>query len=272
MTNSLRRTIERSQHVEQVDRALQKALIKQRGFTLIELLIALTLSAIISVIAYQTVNSTVAVQSRTEAKSAELETLQRAMWWLEQDFIQLAPRTVQDGLGSALPAFQYRDDLGVELTRIAEFPTPYGAGGLMRVGYQLEESVLYRIVWPVLDRAPDSQPNRTPILTGVERFEIRLMNSQQQFVESWPNELQPLTALPQLTEVRLVLEKQGEITRLFMGAELESVPEPNRIEEGEVGGDGRADGSGSAVSQSDALTAPSFTAPNEPASSDEPNL
>lgn len=212
-----------------VKKPVRKSLQTQRGFTLIELLIALSISSVIAVISYQTVSSTVAVQTRTEAHSAELETLQRAMWWMEQDFIQLAPRTVQDGLGSALPAFQYREDLGVELTRIAEFPTPYGSGGLIRVAYQLEDSVLYRIVWPVLDRAPDSQPNRTAILTGVERFEIRLMDSQSVFVDNWPNATQPLTALPTLTEVRLHLENMGEITRLFMGAELEDLPAPAQL-------------------------------------------
>ncbi|MBN2865072.1 MAG: type II secretion system minor pseudopilin GspJ [Thiotrichales bacterium] len=196
----------------------------QRGFTLIELLIALSISSVISVIAYQTVSSVVQVQTRTEAHTEQMETLQRAMWWMEQDFIQLAPRSIQDGLGSVLPAFQYREDLGVELTRIAEFPTPYGSGGLIRVAYQLEDETLYRLVWPVVDRAPDTQPTRTPILTGVERFEIRLMNMQDQFVNIWPNESQALSALPKLTEVRLQLAEMGEITRLFMGAEMEVLP------------------------------------------------
>jgi len=198
--------------------------IKQQGFTLIELLIALSISSVISVIAYQTVSSVVQVQSRTEAHTEQMETLQRAMWWMEQDFIQLAPRSIQDGLGSVLPAFQYREDLGIELTRIAEFPTPYGSGGLIRVAYQLEDETLYRLVWPVLDRAPDSQPTRTPMLTGVERFEIRLMDMQDQFVEVWPSEIQALTALPKLTEVSLQLAEMGEITRLFMGAGMDALP------------------------------------------------
>jgi len=198
---------------------------QQSGFTLIELLIALTISSVISVIAYQTVSGVVTLQTRTEEHAQQMETLQRAMWWMEQDFIQLAPRTIRDGLGAVLPAFQYRDDLGVELTRIAEFPTPYGAGGLLRVAYQLEDSVLYRVVWPVLDRAPDTQPTRLPILQGVETFEIRLLNGDDQYVSSWPNEDQPLTALPKLSEVRIQLQEMGAFTRLFMGAEIEALPQ-----------------------------------------------
>ncbi len=188
---------------------------------MIELLIALTISAVIAVIAYQTVSSVVTLQDRTEKHASEMEQLQRAIWWMEQDFIQLAPRTVQDGLGGTLPAFQYRRDLGVELTRIAEFPTPYGMGGLLRVAYRLEDGVLYRLVWPVLDRAPDTQPTKLPVLEHVERFEIRLLNANNEYVRSWPTEQQVLTALPRLTEVSLEIEGMGEVTRLFMGAEAE---------------------------------------------------
>ncbi|MDG6777322.1 type II secretion system minor pseudopilin GspJ [Thiomicrorhabdus sp. zzn3] len=194
---------------------------RQRGFTLIELLIALSVSAVIAVIAYQAVSSVVTLQTRTEAHADDMDQLQRAMWWMEQDFIQLAPRTVQDGLGGTLPAFQYREDLGVEFSRLAEFVTPYGRGGVIRVAYQWQDDILYRLVWPVLDRAPDTQPTRLPILQGVEEFELRLMNIQNVYVESWPGEQQLLTALPKLTEVRLKLKGLGEITRLFMGVDTE---------------------------------------------------
>jgi len=204
---------------------------KQSGFTLIELLIALTISSVISVIAYQTVSGVVTLQTRTEKHAEQMETLQRAMWWMEQDFIQLAPRTIRDGLGAVLPAFQYRDDLGVELTRIAEFPTPHGAGGLLRVAYQLEEGVLYRLVWPVLDRAPDTQPTKLPVLQGVEAFELRLLNDQNQYASNWPNEEQVLTALPKLTEVRIELEEMGAFTRLFMGAEIEAMPQSSTADD-----------------------------------------
>jgi len=207
----------------------------QSGFTLIELLIALAISAVIAVLGYQAVSSVVSVQTRTEAHAAEMEQLQRAVWWMEQDLIQLAPRTIQDSLGAVLPAFQYRDDLGLEFTRIAEFPTPYGMGGLLRVAYQLDDGILYRLVWPVLDRAPDTQPTRLPVLEGVQAFEIQLLNARNEYVNSWPSEQQTLTDLPRLTKVRLEIEGMGEMTRLFMGAEMETVPQAAMTETGDAG-------------------------------------
>ena len=191
----------------------------QKGFTLIELLVALGVSAIISVLAYQAINSMLTTKTTVEAHSQRVEELQRALWWMEQDIIQVAPRSISDGLDAHLPAFQFRSDLGLELTRIAEYPTPYASGGLLRVGYQLEEGVLYRVVWPVVDRAPDSQPVRYPILDSVLSFELRLLKKDNQWLLYWPipESDQMNTALPKMTEVKVELEDLGEVTRLFVG-------------------------------------------------------
>ncbi len=208
---------------------------KEQGFTLIELLIALAISAIISALAYQAINSVVNVQTQVQSSAQRMETVQRAVWWLEQDLIQVAPRAIRDGFGSSLPAYLYRSDLGLEMTRIAQFPTPNASGGLLRVGYRLENNTLYRLTWSVIDRAPDSRPKKIPLLTGVKRFEVRLLDAENQWVNSWPNEsgagqgnlppigggnisAPPESLLPKMTEITIELETLGTIKRLFMGA------------------------------------------------------
>lgn len=203
---------------------------RQQGFTLIELLIALAISAIISALAYQAINGVVNVQTNVQTHSQRMESVQRAVWWLEQDLIQVTPREVRDGIGSSLSAYEYRTDLGLEFTRIAQLPTPRATGGLLRVGYQLKDETLYRLTWPVIDRAPDSKPRKMPILTGVKRFELRMLNSKNQWVTSWPSEgnvnvpsvgegnSQPKKIpLPKMTEVMLELDDLGVLKRLFMG-------------------------------------------------------
>ncbi len=205
---------------------------RQAGFTLIELLIALAISAIISALAYQAINAVINTQTTVKQHSERMAEVQRALWWMEQDLIQLAPRGVQDGLGSILSAYEYRADLGLELTRIAELPTPRALGGLLRVGYQLNDDTLYRLTWSVMDRAPDSNVKRVAILTGVKRFELRLLNEKDQWVTSWPLEVD-LTGvsrglgeedsgpkkmpLPKVTEVTIELDDLGVLKRLFMG-------------------------------------------------------
>ncbi|WP_029408596.1 type II secretion system minor pseudopilin GspJ [Thiomicrorhabdus sp. Milos-T2] len=191
----------------------------QRGFTLIELLIALGVSAVIAVLAYQSINSMVNVKSSVEQHGAENEKIQHAMWWMEQDFIQLAPRPIQDKLGSAQATFQYRQDTGVEFTRIAQYVTPNASGGLLRVGYQLDNGNLYRLTWPVLDRAQDTKPTKVKLLSNIVRFDIELLTAKKAWVKEWPAENEPLTTLPAISRVTIEHKTFGTITRLFMGVE-----------------------------------------------------
>jgi general secretion pathway protein J len=71
----------------------------------------------------------------------------------------------------------------------------------------------------VIDRAPDSEVERLPVLSDVARFEVRVLNADNQWQEIWPEADQPLTDLPSLIEVTLTLEDMGQIRRLFPGVD-----------------------------------------------------
>lgn len=194
---------------------------RQAGFTLVEMLVALSISAVIAVMAYQSISEVTAVKTHTEKHSDAFSALQRAVWWMEQDFAQLAPRSVQDELGSRIPA--YRNEINrVELTRLAAFPSPYGESGLVRVGYMLENETLFRLVWPVLDRAPDTQVQKWAVLEGVKGFSVRQMDAQKQWHDQWPIEVEgqdSLRMLPDLVEITLNLEGFGELKRFLVGVD-----------------------------------------------------
>ena len=192
--------------------------LQQGGFTLIELLIAIAVSAVIAILAYQSISSAVRVNEYHQTQQSALTQLQRAIWWLEQDIMQMAPRPVLDELGSPLAAMQLQPNQ-LELTRIALYPTPVSSGGLVRVRYELDEGQLVRLSWAVLDRAPDSQPRRQVLLADVADFKVRVFKPSQEWVEFWPAINQPLEALPGLVEVELILEKHGRLRRLLPGVE-----------------------------------------------------
>ncbi|MBF6057972.1 type II secretion system minor pseudopilin GspJ [Thiomicrorhabdus heinhorstiae] len=201
---------------------------RQSGFTLIELLIAIAISAVLAVVAYQSVQSVVKVEEGLDRHSERFQAIQRAFWWMQQDIVQAAPRPIGDGLGSNLPAMQYRSDLGLELSRVADFVTPNGSSGLLRVGYRLNNGTLYRLVWPVMDRAPDTEASQTTLLTGVTSFQVRFLNEQKQWQQVWPNESSEAAAanlyvLPLLTEVVVELEDLGRVRRLYQGSEATQV-------------------------------------------------
>lgn len=214
----------------------------QLGFTLIELLIALSISAVIAILSYQSISQVSQVKLQTQTHTEKFSSLQRTLWWMEQDFSQMVARSVQDTLGQNIPAYQARNNQ-VELTRIAVYPSPYGVSGLVRVGYALEEGTLYRIVWPVLDRAPDTEPKRLAVLEGVSDFHIRQLKQAQtpnasgnnnsgnsdnapsngtqtaEWLDDWPKSSKNLTELPGLVEIRFNYEGFGEVRRLVLGAD-----------------------------------------------------
>jgi general secretion pathway protein J len=198
---------------------------KQRGFTLIELLIAMAITAVLSVMAYQAIDSVVTTQTVVSAKQKQNLALQRAIWWLEQDVIQMAPRAVEDGLGAKQPALSYRQDLGFEMTRFSAGMTPLSASGLLRVGYVLEDRQLKRLIWPSVDRVSGMVPKKITLLDQVSQIQFRFLDQRNQWQQVWPklssdiNEGADLIVLPKLVELTLNVEGVGVITRLLRGVD-----------------------------------------------------
>lgn len=200
---------------------------KQSGFTLIELLIAMAVSAIVAVLAYQTIATMVLSEEKITQNQTQMQKMQRAIWWLEQDVIQMTPRAVNDGRNGYLPALSYRQDLGFELTRIASYMSLTSSGGLVRVGYALQDKVLQRRVWPVVDRAVDSEPTIMPIMENLSSFEIRLLDQSGQWQQSWPlasaeqtdQPFAALQSLPKAIEFRFRFENGEQLTRLIRGVD-----------------------------------------------------
>lgn len=190
----------------------------ERGFTLIELLVAIAISAVIALLAYQAIDSATRVVAAQEGQKQKFSQLQQAIWWLEQDALQMTPRPILDELGSPLPAMQLINNR-LEWTRIALYPTPQASGGLVRVAYELEGDQLIRWSWPVIDRAPDTQPRKTLLLTKVVQFQVNLLDEQQQWQTFWPQQAEALTFLPRMIEVIIEREGQGQIRRLLPGVE-----------------------------------------------------
>ena len=93
------------------------------------------------------------------ARGERLGELQRAMQLMQRDVLEIAPRSVRDEMGDALPAMRIGTDVALELTR-SGWSNPLGQrrSELQRVAYVARDDTLYRYYWNVLDRAEDTQP------------------------------------------------------------------------------------------------------------------
>ena len=205
---------------------------RRDGFTLLEMLVALGVFAVLGVMSTQMVGRVMAVHEVGTTRGERLAEIERAMRILERDVIELAPRTVRDGLGDPLPALQLGVGPLMELTRIGHRnPLVQKRSELQRVAYVLEERTLYRYYWNVLDRAEDSEPLVQELLTDVDTVEATVIDVSGNEHTSWPPLLDaaesPESAIAGI-KVALTFAPFGEVLRIWdvpQGVPAPSVPQ-----------------------------------------------
>jgi general secretion pathway protein J len=190
-----------------------------RGFTLIELLIAMAIFAVVAMMAYGGLNTVMSTRVVVQQQAEALKRLQLAYRMMQQDLEQAVNRPIRDTLGGergALLALGANTEL-LELTRNGwRNPINQPRSSLQRVQYGLVDEELRRRYWLVLDQAQDSEPVEQTLLDGVQRVEIRYMDSGRQWYDQWPppNAQGPI-GIPRAAEVNLELENWGKLRWLF---------------------------------------------------------
>ncbi len=192
------------------------------GFTLIELLVAMAIFGLISVMALGGLNAIVTQQTIAQAQILRLSALQRTVRYLTEDFAQLNPRYVRDILGQDKErplVANFTDGTLVRLSRGGwRNPVPVQRGTLQRVQYRIEDEILVREYWPVMDHPLGMEPRQTELIDGIEEMTIEYLDSQSQWRVQWP----PLSQLdttggftyPRAVRITLNLVDWGEIVRI----------------------------------------------------------
>jgi general secretion pathway protein J len=196
---------------------------RARAFTLIEVLVALAIFGMLAAIAYGTLGQTLSNAEVLTERMQRLQSLQRTMRYLSEDFMQLAPRPVRDDLGDNFGPALHTDvesDFAVELTHGGwSNPASLPRGTLQRVAYRLEEDELVRYYWTVLDRTLSNEPAGRALLDEVDGIVFRFMQENGEWTEQWPPENRPgimgLRQRPRAVEIILTLADTTEIRRLL---------------------------------------------------------
>ena len=192
-----------------------------RGFTLIELLVAMAIFGIISALALGGLNAIVTQQTIARNQILRLGDLQRTVRFLTEDFAQLNPRHVRDILGqSSEPPLiaDLREGTIVRLSRGGwRNPVPVKRGTLQRVQYRVEDEVLYREYWPVMDYPLGMEPRQFELIDAVKEITIEYLDDQSQWHVQWPPLSQQDTnnfIYPHAVRITLDLADLGEIVRI----------------------------------------------------------
>lgn len=168
---------------------------QEAGFTLVEVMVALGIFAIVGVMSTGLLVSTLDARSRQDEAARQLAQLQqvRAVWREDVAHMIIRPHRTADGGydGAALTGPQAgfgRTGALASFTRRGR-ANPSGAAdrsGLIRVEWRVEDGVLVREVWTVVDPAPGSQPHRMVLAESLNDVQIRF-----RYGRNW------LEALPQ---------------------------------------------------------------------------
>ena len=205
---------------------------RRPGFTLIEMLVALAVFAVIGVMANRLLTQIIDIGAAIEARGDRLIETQRAVEIVRRDIQQLAHREVRDELGDPHPGFEI-DELGLmQLTRRGwANPLGHSRSELQRVAYARVDDALFRIYWPVLDRARDSAPVRQMLLDDVTAMEVLAVDIDGVEHRFWPPENDPGKARLTAVILRMTLPPYGDMERIWTvpsDTPVHVVPKPDQ--------------------------------------------
>ncbi len=197
------------------------------GFTLLEMLIAMSVFAIMSLVAYQGLRAVLDADRVTRIQSQRLADLQVTLSVLERDLAQVVDISVRDEFGDQLPPVRLRqgaDAMLLELVRA-------GAGGdqrIRRTAWQITARGLERRMWPGVDIVDPESMRIRPFadlvdeeqILGVESGFVFIVRTESglERVEYWPTqegEAGGGDGLPLAIEVVLDLPGVGVVRRLM---------------------------------------------------------
>ena len=197
--------------------------IKQTGFTLIEVLVAIGIFSILSALAYGTLNQTLITADILSDRMDKIQSLQRTIRLIEQDFMQLAKRSVRSEIGNtrlAALTTSTSNAYPIEFTRHGwSNPLSLKRSSLQRVAYILNGDALTRLHWNVLDKTYGNITQSDIILDDIDSFNFSFMKNNNEWIEQWPpieyKPIDSLKVLPKAVKITLNFNDDTNVYRLI---------------------------------------------------------
>ena len=198
----------------------------ERGFTLIEVLVSLALTALVAMLAYAALSSTISAGDSTYEQAQVLQDLDRVFQLLERDLAQVVKRPVQNGYGEKQPAFA-SVLAGYGLLQLTRGAWPNSRqqqrSDLQRVRYRWDGGVLWRDYWMHTDRSPVEEPISVALSRDLKSIRLRFLDGtagtaaadSSQWRDGWLAR-ESADRLPAAVEVVVEMEAWGELRRLFV--------------------------------------------------------
>ena len=188
----------------------------EHGFTLVEVMISLLIFGMLAAAGVALLSFSVRAQGVTGAKLDDVGALNRLSSALSADLAQATTRRTRNEAGDMLPAFVGENGSGstpmVRLVR-AGWSNLDGARrpSEQKVEYRLDNGVLERVAYPMLDGA-------RPLAPATLLAHVRQVTLRYRLNGAWSDRWEgtPRAPLPQALEMRIVRDDGVEFRQLFL--------------------------------------------------------
>lgn len=186
-----------------------------RGFTLFEMVIAVSIFAIMGVVAFGGLGQMTRTGQAVADANERLSNMQFAVAYFNRDWTQVSPRKVRNQYGDEEHNIVI-SDAAITFTRSGwSNLLGHKRSTLQRVQYLQIDDQLVRRHWRSLDQRVGEEPLQTVLLDDIEGVEIEFVDALGKPIRTWPMELGSNTGAPIVLAFRLDLVGIGEITRLL---------------------------------------------------------
>lgn len=185
------------------------------GFTLLEVVVAVSIFAVIGVIALTGLGKMTRDGQVLADANNRLSELQFAVVYFERDWSQVSPRGIRNQYGDEEANIVITDDT-ITFTH-SGWSNLLGRqrSNLQRVQYLVDDNRLLRRYWQSLDQGIGEQPVETVLLDHVESMEVAFLNPAGEPTRSWPPDQSSNDGQPILLELKLELPDRGDIVRVL---------------------------------------------------------
>lgn len=147
------------------------------GFTLIEIMVAIAIFALIAAIAFPALIQFLDIRERINQKNESINSLQKTFLFMSRDLSFAVNRLGKDEFGDlAKSTMLVGEDSLLEVTTSYQDFNLDGAGIPRRVKWVLEDKVLYRVQYPVMDPDGDTRIYRQALLSDVDDVEVKVFS------------------------------------------------------------------------------------------------
>lgn len=184
---------------------------RAQGFTLLELLVAISVLAIVSMIAWRGLDSLIGTRERLEPEGDEVRALLTAFGQLERDLAQVTTPAVFGLSASPVLVRPSSDGPVLEILRIAP-TTVIAPTSVQTVFWRVADGALVRQVSAPrrsFETAEGEQLASAPLLTNVKSMRVRLWRDVGWVEPLAPGAAEPPPSLPPGTPSELVPVPQG---------------------------------------------------------------